>query len=273
MQKTFSEETYLTIITSTALLLFFVVLMVYYFFRLQKKRFQHEQEVTALRENFNRAILQSRLEIHELALDHIAKELHANFSHLGSLININLAAALAETTGSARKYLIESKQLAKQLMAELKFLSVSMNSDHLMKTGFYKAFTNEMQRLERTGKYEVVSKLTGEPVRLPPEKEIILLRLCQEILNNIIRHSKATKIIATIEYTAEHLFLGIEDNGVGFDSAEAKERSVEKASTGLMNIAGRALLIKGELSIESQKGKGTCVSVTIPLSTEKSNYA
>src|ERR1700754_2561713 len=99
MQQTFSEETYITIILSTVLLLFFGILVVYYFFQHQKKRFQHDQEVLALRESFSQIILQSKLEIQELTLDHIAKELHANFSHLVSLININLAAALPESKG------------------------------------------------------------------------------------------------------------------------------------------------------------------------------
>jgi signal transduction histidine kinase len=269
MQKTFSEETYLTIILSTILLLLFGGLMVYYFFHHQKKRFLHDQEVSALRESFNQIILQSKLEIQELTLDQISKELHANFSHLVSLININLAAALPASNGEVEKHIMEAKQLAKQLMADLKILSVSLNSDYTMKIGFYKALENELNRLERTGKYEVKFNKLGISARLPPEKEIILFRLCQEILNNVVRHAKATTVTVTLIHSANCLSVTIADNGMGFDPEEAKQKSIEKSSTGLLNIAGRAKLIQAELKIESDVGKGTVVKVSIPLLEEK----
>lgn len=92
MQESRSQEILLTILVSTSVVFFFVCLLTYFFFRQQKKRFQHEQEVLQLRETFNQTVLQSKLEIQDRTLDHIAKELHANFSHLVSLININLSA-------------------------------------------------------------------------------------------------------------------------------------------------------------------------------------
>lgn len=269
MQQTFSEETYLTIIISTLLLLFFGCLLVFYFFRHQKKRFLHRQEVIQLQESFNQSILQSKLEIQEQTLDHIAKELHANFSHLVSLININLSAALPQCDGEVKKHIIETKRLAKQLMADLKILSVSLNSDHIMKTGFYKALENEMAQLDRTGKYQVTFTRIGNPFRLPPEKEIILFRLCQEILNNIVRHAKATKILSVITYQPDSLILEITDNGKGFNTEEAREKSIEKSSTGLMNIAGRAKLVNADLSIKSHEGTGTIVKVVIPSFKDK----
>ncbi len=268
MQTTFSEETYITIILTTLLLLVCGGMLVYFFVRHQKKRFQHEQEVLALHESFNQLILQSKLEIQEVTLDHIAKELHANFSHMVSLININLSVALADSEGEAKDHIIEAKRLAKQLMSEVKVLSVSLNSDHIMKAGFDHALENEIGRLSRAGRYEVQFIRTGERFRITPEKEIVLFRLCQEILNNVVKHSKAKKITTTIDYSPDRLSLTIADDGIGFDLEEARDSSIEKSSTGLMNIAGRAERINANLNIESKTGKGTIVNVLIPI-TEK----
>jgi len=265
MPHSLSEEIYLTIIISTFLLLFFGGLLVYYFFRQQKKRYQHEQEVNTLRESFSQTILQSRLEIQESTLDQIAKELHANFSHLVSLININLAAALPGSIGSAKAHIIEAKGLTKQLMADLKVLSVSLNTEHIMKIGFVQAIEIELNRLERTGKYIVSYNKTGHAFKLAPEKGIILYRLSQEILNNILKHSKASRIAVDLENKEDCILFSIADDGVGFNYEEAKEKSIERSSTGLMNIAGRAELIQGKLSVESQPGKGTLVRITIPF--------
>lgn len=270
MPQSFPEEIYLTVIISTLLLLFFGALLVYYFFRQQKKRYLHDQEVTALRQSFDQTILQSRLEIKESTLDQVSKELHANFSHLVSLININLAAALPGSDGQMKGHILEAKGLTKQLMTEIKVLSVSLNSDHVMKAGFSRALEIELQRLERTGKYVVSFRKIGDVVRIEPAKEIILVRLSQEILNNIVRHSKATRVNVELEYRKDVLCFTIEDNGIGFDIDDAHNKSIERSSTGLMNIAGRARLVKAALELNSCPGSGTCVKVTIPITVE--NY-
>ena len=143
MQNAVTQETVLIIVISTTLLLFFVLLLTFFFFRQQKKRFLHAQEVYALKESFNQLILQSKLETQERTLDHMAKELHANFSHLISLININLAAILPECSGGVHEQVSETKLLTKQLMGEVKALSVSLNTNFIMQSGFYRKFIAE----------------------------------------------------------------------------------------------------------------------------------
>lgn len=263
MQTSVPPETFWTIIITTFLILTFILLLVTYFFYQQKRRFVHLQEMADLTKTFQQTILQSKLEIQELTLDHVAKELHANFSHLVSLVNINLSAALSETGQKAHGHVLEAKQLTKQLMTDVKALSVSMNSDHIMKSGFYNAFVREMQRLEKTGKYEVVFETDGSPFRFPAEKEIVLLRLTQEILHNIVRHAKASKVEAVLAFTEKRLVVKISDNGIGFDLGLARAQSIERSSTGLMNISGRAEHIQAKLEIKSNIGEGTTVIVDI----------
>jgi signal transduction histidine kinase len=265
MQQAISQATALTIIISTVLLLFFVCLLTYFFFQQQKKRFQHQREVLELRESFNQIILQSKLEIQERTLDHIAKELHANFSHLVSLININLSAILVESSGEVKEHISETKLLSKQLMSEIKALSVSLNSDYIMKAGFHKTIENELQRLEKTRKYQVLYTQSGVPYRLPSGQEIVLFRLCQEILNNVVKHSQAKSVDVMLQYSETSLVIRIKDDGVGFDMDTVKERSIERESTGLLNIAGRAKLINATLNIQSSPGNGTLVEVIIPI--------
>ncbi|MXV14810.1 sensor histidine kinase [Hufsiella ginkgonis] len=265
MQETFSQDPYLTVIISTLLLLFFVCLLTYFFFRQQKKRFQHEQEVIELRESFNQTILQSKLEIQDRTLQHIAEELHANFSHLVSLININLSAILPQSSGDVKEHISETKALAKQLMTEVKALSVSLNSDFIMKTGFVKALENELDRLAKTRQYEVSLTKSGSLVKLPPGQEVVLFRLCQEILNNVVKHAEATKVEVTLNYADHSLTAQVKDNGKGFDVKEASAKSAEKESTGLLNMANRARLIQADFELMSNPGSGTVVTVVLPL--------
>lgn len=254
----------LVIIITTLLLLIFGGVVVRYIFLYQRKRYRHQQEVIELREAFNQTLLQSKLEIQEQTLNHIAKELHANFSHLVSLININLSEILPQSGEEMKSNIVETKSLAKQLLAELKALSASLNTDHIMHIGFENALNNELKRLNSTKKYNIIFTKTGDEYRLLPENEIILFRLCQEILNNIIQYSRASTITIVLNYSLNFFLLRVSDDGVGFDINLAAEASAERGSTGLLNIQKRAKLINGEISIESEIGKGTNISIRIP---------
>ncbi|QEM09037.1 sensor histidine kinase [Mucilaginibacter rubeus] len=263
MQTTISAVSTQTIIISTILLLLFTASIIYFLFVYQQKRFLHNKELAEIREAFNQTLLQSKLEIQEQTLDHIAKELHANFSHLVSLININLAEILTFVPAEARENVSETKSLAKQLMAELKALSASLNTDHIMKIGFIGALENELKRINKTQKYHLVFSKSGNEYRLRPEHEIILYRLCQEVLNNIVKYANASSLIVLLDYTPELFTLSISDNGTGFDVASVEAGIPGKESTGLLNIRKRAKLIDAGIKVESEPGKGTKIIIQI----------
>jgi signal transduction histidine kinase len=254
----------LTIIISTFLLLIVGALIVRYIFLFQRKRYQHQQELIEMRETFTQTLLQSKLEIQEQTLDHISKELHANFSHLVSLININLSEILPDSSAKMKENIIETKSLAKQLLSELKALSVSLNTDHIMHIGFVKALDNELGRLVKTKRYQVTFTKAGDEYRLSPEKEIILFRLSQEVLNNVLKYSKAKNIVATLIFSNTSFELKIADDGIGFDTELAHKQTAEKESTGLLNIQKRAKLINAVVAIRSHPGDGTEVQIIVP---------
>jgi signal transduction histidine kinase len=263
MQTSVSEITLLTILISTLLLLLFGGIIIYYLFLYQKKRYRHSREISELREAFNQTLLQSKLEIQEETLDHISKELHANFSHLVSLININLSAILPNSNDEMKESIVETKSLAKQLLSELKALSAGLNTDHIMHIGFVSALENELGRLNKTKKFRVTFTRTGDGFYLRPEHQIILFRLCQEVLNNIVKYSHAESVTAILLQTEQSFSLEITDDGQGFDVAEAQKAAAKKESTGLLNMQKRARLIDAAIKIESAIGSGTKVRITI----------
>lgn len=217
-----------------------------------------------VREAYNQALFESKFAIQEQTLDHISKELHANFSHLVSLININLSEILPQIPDNQRENVIETKSLAKQLMSDLKALSANLNTDHIIHIGVGKALENELNRLSKTKKYKITFIVTGDAYRLSAEHEIILFRLCQEVLNNVVKYSKASAVSATLAFSNDHFSLTISDNGIGFNVERALNQSGDKQSTGLLNMQKRASLINAKFSILSQVGKGTLVTIDTP---------
>lgn len=262
MQTSFSEVTIFTLLITTILILLLGGTIIYFLFLYQRKKYEHHKEIIEMRQTFNQTLLESKLEIQEQTLDHIAKELHSNFSHIVSLININLSQMLAES--DPKNHILETKSLAKQLLSELKALSASLNTDYIMNIGFERALNNELIRVMKIAKYKVEFVTSGEPFRLKPEKEIILFRLCQEVINNIMQYAKATAITTSIVYDETGFGLSIQDNGIGFDIEQAEKKSAEMESTGLVNIRKRAKLIDGNVAITSNENTGTIVKIRIP---------
>lgn len=95
---------------------------------------------------------------------------------------------------------------------------------------------------------------------LPPRVEVALYRICQEALNNVSRHAKATRATIRLVLSPERARLSVEDDGRGFDPAAAPE-----GRYGLVGMEERVVSVGGNLHIESHPGGGTRVEATVPL--------
>jgi signal transduction histidine kinase len=256
-----------TIVFTTLLQLGIGGLLVFFLLYYQRKRFRHQNELLELKEAFNQNLMQSKLEIQEQTLNHISRELHDNISPLISIIQLNLGASILRKTPEIQPEISELKVNANQLMAELKSLSVTLNTDHIMHIGFSEALWFELDRLERTKIFKTIRTVTGEKFRLRAEHEIILFRMCQEILNNIVKHAQAKTITVELDYLPGAYRLTITDDGTGFDPSTVEGSAGSKNSTGLRNIQNRARLINAAVLINSSPGKGTQTNITIQTNT------
>ena len=107
--------------------------------------------------------------------------------------------------------------------------------------------------------------LFGSPYRLPPDTELVLFRIAQEALRNVWKHSEASRAWVTVEFDEAKTILTVKDNGKGF---ELPKRVGDLASTGKLGLAGmqeRAQLIGGMLTLHSEPGEGTTVTVEVPI--------
>ena len=105
-------------------------------------------------------------------------------------------------------------------------------------------------------------QVNGNHVFLNETKEIILFRIVQEAVNNIIRHATATDICIILFYSTEFLKLQIQDNGKGFSLNE--QIAGPNYVSGIYNMQQRAKLIEAKFEITSEIGSGTCIKVTTP---------
>jgi signal transduction histidine kinase len=127
--------------------------------------------------------------------------------------------------------------------------------------GLVRSMENECKNFTRLKEIPVTLDLDG--ALQYPSKEISLCtyRILQEGLRNIVRHAKATGVHVTLSKKNDTLHLLIKDNGIGFDPASDKITF----GLGIASMTERAHLIRGDLSIESQPGKGTAIKLAVPL--------
>jgi signal transduction histidine kinase len=219
------------------------------------------QEKILMETQFTEALLRSQVEIQEQTLRHISWELHDNLSQAASLIKINLFTLQLDDPQRALQKIEDTKDLTRQLISDLKALSVSLGSDRIEQKGLPAALETEIERLNKTGVVHASFKQEGERPELDNAKSVILYRMAQESLNNSIKHSGATHLELLLKVNGNLFTLAISDNGSGFNVEERKAAG----GSGLLNLHNRARLINASLFLESAPGKGTCITIEMPL--------
>jgi two-component system sensor histidine kinase DegS len=100
---------------------------------------------------------------------------------------------------------------------------------------------------------------------LPAKTKVFVFRIIQEALQNSSKHAKASKVFVQLSIQPHHLSAVIRDNGSGFDVQAVFQNPEKWDHFGLRGMKERVKLLSGEVSLESRKGEGTTVTVSIPL--------
>jgi len=108
-------------------------------------------------------------------------------------------------------------------------------------------------------------KTNGAERRVAPEAELVLFRIVQEALRNVWRHSQATSAELLVEFAESTTKITISDDGKGFASPETIGDLVRDGKLGLTGMQERARLLGGSLTVESEPGKGTTVTIEAPI--------
>jgi signal transduction histidine kinase len=165
-----------------------------------------------------------------------------------------------EDTKAQNEKLEDTKELTRQLIADVKLLSLSLNSDRIVQVGIGKSLEIEVSRLSKSGYFQASFVQSGEVPVLTPNFTIFLYRMAQETINNIVKHSRARHITVQLECFENMLTLIISDDGKGFD----KDIELKAGGSGLTNLYSRAKLMNASLDITTGPGLGTIVSIQLP---------
>jgi two-component system NarL family sensor kinase len=153
------------------------------------------------------------------------------------------------------------------VIQDLRDLSKSLNTDYVKDMGLLQAVEYELEMIRKSGAYQTTVNVNGHAFKAEAQKELIIFRIVQEIINNIIKHAKATEILFQADYHPTDIHLTITDNGAGFDLTPLNRTENGKFGLGLRNMNKRAQLIGATFTITSTIGVGTSVSIILPMQT------
>lgn len=140
---------------------------------------------------------------------------------------------------------------------ELRRVAHNMMPEMLTKFGLDEALKEYCNTVNTTKLLNVKYQSLGMNSRLDNSTEIIVYRIVQELLNNILKHAAATDAFVQLIREDNRLNVVVEDNGKGFDAALTENSK----GAGWMNIRSRVDYLKGQLDIHAESGKGTLVNI------------
>jgi two-component system sensor histidine kinase UhpB len=186
----------------------------------------------------------------------VARDLHDEVNQSLTGLLLRLEAARSEAPPELEPELAETKALAHQAMRELLSLARQLRPTALDDLGLAAAVAGLVERLGE-GEIEGVVEVEGDFTDLSDDAQLVVYRVAQEALSNAARHSGAAHVAVTLRRDTKGVGLIVADDGRGFAFAES-ERGL-----GIGGMRERALLVEGELTIESRPGAGTTVRLTI----------
>lgn len=212
-----------------------------------------------------RSRMAAKVETIEDERRNIARELHDGLGQLLTAAHLNLVLMeqnLSNDTGNVVDDLKRVKDLVATTIQEVRNISQNLRPAVLDDFGLVPAIRNLCDEFSKIGTLRVRFSEYELEKHYSPGIEIAVYRICQESLNNIMKHSNASEASIELYNRHSHILIVIQDNGSGFDIGQI---SRSKPGSGLLNIQERAELLGGRVQMESQPDNGTEIIIEIPL--------
>ncbi|HEX2609096.1 MAG TPA: ATP-binding protein, partial [Flavisolibacter sp.] len=239
------------IIISLLVVLFSVLISFILLYRLRASIRRREEQ-----EQYKRLLTEQIIAAQEKEREWIGREMHDNVSQV--LTTVKLYLEMASTTDGS-PFIPKSMQLINQSITEIRSLSHQLSAPTLGTRSLIDSITALIEMVRQSSALTIRFHAEGGEPQLPMDRKLALYRILQELFNNIVKHSGATKVEVTLAQQDHQVLLSVKDNGKGFDK-KRKSRGI-----GLNNIYSRANIMGGRIVLDTAPGKGFGFQLTIPM--------
>ncbi|MFD2201527.1 tetratricopeptide repeat protein [Shivajiella indica] len=264
-QKAINQKNLILIIG----LVLIIILLVVIFFLIQNHTKKQKNLLIKEKEiEIKEAYIHAALESQENERKRFAQDLHDGFGQLISALRLNISNLQRQYSDleTKTKVVDQSEAILNEMHTEIRNIAFNLMPATLIQYGLKEAVREFVQKLNLSGKIKIELDDIEMSGNLSELQEISLYRVIQEWVNNILKHSGASKITIQLVRHEDELNCIIEDDGNGFD----KQLLEKSKGNGWGNIQSRLKRIKAEFELDVQNGKrGTTFIVYLPLDVEK----
>jgi two-component system, NarL family, sensor kinase len=231
--------------------------------KLHKKTLEaQQQQIAQLEQEKQVAALAYLLKGQEEERTRLARDLHDGLG--GMLSGMKISLSQMEDNNPQERLHNVIDQLDSSIK-ELRHIAHNMMPEALLKYGLDEALNNFCTSLNHNKQINITYQSFGWQNKLDKEKEVVLYRIAQELINNAIKHAQANNILVQVICNDNSINLTVEDDGIGYQKDAI-------GGMGLKNIESRASFINATFEVQSKVGTGTTCQVEVILQEDK-NYA
>lgn len=207
-----------------------------------------------------RELLSTQIEIQNQTMQHIGREIHDNIGQKLTLASLYTQQLAYENKAPQITESIENiSTIINESLSELRQLSKSLTDDTINDLSIIQLLLQETEKINELKKVKVIFNNSGSGLNPSYQIKSVLLRICQEFIQNSIKHSDCKNIYIDLTNSDQILKLQLKDDGIGFDINK------ESVGIGLKNIKKRSEMIGGKYYLESTPDSGTQLSISIQI--------
>ena len=236
--------------------------------RQYEQTLQENERVLRQNENDLRRLAGRLISAQEEERSHLARELHDDMAQRLAVLSIDagkLEQELRDSPGSIKEKLSEMKNQTVKISGDVHNLARQLHPSILDDLGLVRAIESECAAFLKREGVDIIFNHDQIPNTMEKDVSLALYRIVQEGLRNISKHACANHVSVSLKGVDQNVLLSIQDDGIGFDLVEARVLP----GLGLSSLHERVRLINGELSIQSQPGKGTVITVKAPMGNSR----
>ncbi|WP_271765507.1 tetratricopeptide repeat-containing sensor histidine kinase [Aquimarina algiphila] len=256
------SEGYLMIIAIITLV--FVLLVGYQIYRDKSRESRladrkHAEEMVALKHEQQAKIFSAMIEGQERERKRLAIDLHDGLGGRLSAISLKLSKLDKDNLKTYPKQELSNVQNdIRESLSELRGIARNLMPETLIKYGLEAALRDYCTNMN-SNESQVTLQFYGDDKKIAIHNQVTMYRIVQELINNAIKHAKASEVLVQYIHENEKIDIIVEDNGVGFNASSIKD----KKGMGLDNLKTRVDYLEGFFEIQSKIDEGTTVTVQI----------
>src|SRR5690606_619891 len=231
----------------------------------QRKVIRYQSKLQILEYEQQKTLLNASIKFQEEERQRIAADLHDDAGPLLATARLYLNENLVNLDRTAQlQSIYNAKQIIDDTIQLIRNISHSLMPPTLKNFGLESAVNDLFQKISGSGSLNASCRFHDYRERLKPDQELIIFRIIQELINNILKHSNSSFIHLTQNLSGSKLYIRMHHDGRGLTQAEFEKLNKSSGGLGLKNIQSRLKLLQGKIFFEKDLSQ-TYYKVTIEV--------